>query len=180
MSSENQAAAGQEDSQKNPGQGTSELTSSHQTKLEVHHRDQYRCLCCRKSFDGDDAPQLDGDHIVPQGSGGATLHSNLASLCRSCHEAKHEEEKIAPTIAFTSSGNMTDEEFRWYRHFWNEILPALTEVAIGHRVEPLVGLRDQGYWDGRHIPMGAVRMCDKRLKNRDDASYSTMEEHRYR
>lgn len=180
MSSENQPAVDQENSRRGPSKGASELTNSYQTKLEVHYRDQYRCLCCRRSFDKDGAEHLDGDHIVPQGSGGATLHANLASLCRDCHEAKHEDDEIAPTIEFTSTGNMTDEEFRWYRHFCNEILPALTEVAIGHRVEPLVGLRDQSYWDGWHIPMGAIRMCDERLSDRDDANYSTMEEHRYR
>ncbi|MFB9812734.1 hypothetical protein [Haloarcula sebkhae] len=37
---------------------------------------------------------------------------------------------------------MSDSEFRWFRHFWDEIFPALTEAAIGQRVEPLVNIDD--------------------------------------
>jgi hypothetical protein len=179
MSADNQKPVDQEDQPAESSQENQELTSTHQTKLEVHNRDRHQCLNCRKSIK-DDISRLDADHIVPEGSGGAGLHRNLATLCRDCHEAKHDEDAIAPTIRFTSTGDMDDEEFRWYRHFWNEVLPALAEAAVGHRVEPLLGLDDHSMWDGRHIPMGAVRFCDESLSERDDVEYSPMNKHRYR
>lgn len=162
-----------------PEQAERDLTSTYQTKLEVHYRDQYKCLNCGKSLE-EEPDRAEADHRVPKGSGGASLHRNFGTLCPPCHEAKHDEEKIAPTIRFTSTGNMNDEEFRWYRHFWSEVLPALTQAAVNHRTEVLVNLDDNPMWDGRYIPLGAIRYCDEQLKKRDDIEYSPMMGHRYR
>lgn len=116
-----------------------ELTSTHQTKLEVHYRDRYQCLNCGEPLD-EDPGQADVDHRVPKGSGGADLHRNLGTLCKDCHLAKHNDDVIAPTIRFTSTGDMSDKEFRWYRHFWNEVLPALMQAAVGHKAEVLINI----------------------------------------
>jgi hypothetical protein len=75
---------------------------------------------------------------------------------------------------------MDDEEFRWYRHFWKEILPALTQAAVDHRTQVLTNVGDHSMWDGRHIPLGAIRYCDERLSERDDVEYSPMMIHKYR
>jgi hypothetical protein len=179
MSADDQQPADQQDQPAESDHAEQDLTSTYQTKLEVHYRDQYECLNCRKWLE-DDPNQAEADHRVPKGSGGASLHKNFGTLCDPCHEAKHEEDAIAPTIRFTSTGDMSDEEFRWYRHFWNEVLPALMQAAVNHRAEVLVGLDNSSVWDGRHIPLGAVRYCDKRLSDRDDIQYSPMMEHRYR
>lgn len=170
-----QANPGHDSGSEGPDSGLPDLHSAYQTKLEVHVRDRHQCLCCRRSFT-DDVDRLDADHVVPEGSGGSSLHKNLATLCRDCHEAKTEDDKIAPTIRFTSSGDMSDEEFGYYRHFWDQILPALTEAALGHRVEPLFGLRDQKMRECWHIPLGDVLFCDERLRARDDVTYSAVPE----
>jgi hypothetical protein len=155
-----------------------ELNYTHKTKLEVHQRDRKRCRNCRKTFTKD-LSQLDADHTVPQGAGGASFHSNLTSLCRVCHEAKHGEREIAPTIRFMSTGDMSDDEFRWFRHFWDEILPALTEEAIGHRIEPLTDIDERTSWQARHIPMGAVRLCDEKMAEKKGIEYAPMKLHHY-
>lgn len=179
MSADDNQPADQENQPSEPSQGSRDLTKSLQTKLEIHYRDQYKCLNCRELLE-EEPDRADADHRVPKGSGGASLHRNLGTLCDLCHKAKHNDGVIAPTIRFTSTGNMRDEEFRWYRHFWNEILPALTEAAVDHRTEVLVNLDDSSMWDGRHIPLGAIRYCDERLNDRDDVEYSPMMDHRYR
>ena len=50
----------------------------------VLFRDSYRCANCN----ADDRP-LDAHHIVPVGSGGSNLMSNLKTLCRECHALIH-------------------------------------------------------------------------------------------
>jgi hypothetical protein len=166
----------------NPENSTSEaddgLRDAYQTKLEAHRRDGYQCLNCRATFD-EEPSQLDADHIVQQGAGGSSLHGNIASLCRDCHEAKHGEREIAPTIRFMSTGDMSDDEFRWFRHFWDEIFPALTEAAVGQRVEPLVNIDDNTPWQGRHIPMGTVRYFEERLAEQDDVEYAALGIHHF-
>jgi len=155
-----------------------QMSSTYQTKLQVHERDRYKCLCCGEVFDGKPS-KLDADHIVPKGAGGSNLHTNIGSLCRKCHEAKHGEREIAPTIRFMSTGDMSDKEFRWFRHFWDEIFPALTQIAVNHRIEPLVDIDDSTPWQGRHIPMGFVRFCDRTFADRDDINYASREAHNY-
>ena len=50
----------------------------------VLFRDGYHCANCN----ADDKP-LDAHHIVPAGSGGSNLMSNLKTLCRECHMLIH-------------------------------------------------------------------------------------------
>lgn len=173
MSTDNPQPSDQENSS---DETDAELSDTYQTKLEAHQRDGYRCLNCRETFE-ERVSQLDADHIVPRGAGGSSLHRNIGSLCRKCHEAKHGEREIAPTIRFMSTGDMTDKEFRWFRHFWDEILPALAEAAIGQRIEPLTDIDDSTPWQGRHIPIGVARFCDDELADRDDVDYAPQGAH---
>jgi 5-methylcytosine-specific restriction endonuclease McrA len=43
-------------------------------------RDGYRCRLCNKQIN------LSVDHIIKRSQGGADTHSNLRTLCASCHD----------------------------------------------------------------------------------------------
>lgn len=94
-------------------------------KEAVHERDRHHCGNCGRSFATED---LDVDHTVPRGNGGSERFSNLGSLCRRCHDAKHGQ-GLAPTARFASTGDMSGAEFDWFTHFVKEILPALARQA---------------------------------------------------
>lgn len=104
-------------------------------KEAVHERDRHLCGNCGRSYSTD---ELDVDHNVQRGNGGSERFSNLSSLCRRCHDAKHGN-GLAPTARFASTGDMTTAEFRWFEHFVKEILPALVR-QVGVRLEPKFNL----------------------------------------
>lgn len=122
----------------------------------IFARDRDRCLNCRAS--AETVVTLDPDHGVPRGAGGADRMSNLNTLCRRCHEAKHGE-GIAPTAQFESSGAMTDREFIWFKHFVDEMIPAMAQAA-GGRVTPKFGLDNGTVW---YIPVGDLIHLDGQL-----------------
>lgn len=151
------------------GEQPSEINSldqPYQNKRAVHERDQRQCICCRKTYD--DIGDLDVHHIVPKGKGGPNTIRNKGSLCRRCHEAIHGERDHAPTIRWKSTGDMSDDEFGLYRHFWSEQLPALSSIALDHRLTPKIGLARAPYtaW---HIPTGELRRLDEILATMDVA-----------
>lgn len=147
--------------------------SIYQTKLAVHERDRYACTACGSTFD--DPEQLDLDHIVPRGSGGSNRISNLHSLCRPCHRAKHEEDVIAPTIRFMSTGDMGEVEFAWFKHFVKEQIPALTRVVVEPEADTLFNLKNDDAW---HIPIGDIRRIDQHLSNMD-SQYPSLRAHKF-
>lgn len=154
-------------------QQSSEAKPAYQMKLAVHERDQYRCLNCRETFD--DPSELHMHHIVPRGNAGSTTHTNAASLCDRCHKPIHEGEGFAPTIRWQSTGDMEQKDFIWFRHFWKEMLPALSEAAVADsRIEPYFDDPNRPYkaW---HIPLGDVRRLDEILTGRSDVKYSSMQ-----
>lgn len=51
-------------------------------------RDRHRCVECG-------SPAVEVDHIVPRSRGGTDDLSNLRSMCRPCHKAKSEAERLA-------------------------------------------------------------------------------------
>jgi hypothetical protein len=55
---------------------------------EVKDRDGYSCRNCGASSNSDDV-ELEVHHIVPNNIGGTHYKSNLATLCRKCHNAAH-------------------------------------------------------------------------------------------
>lgn len=83
----------------------------------VRVRDRDRCVNCRASGS---SITLDVHHIVPRGQGGSDRMSNLALLCRRCHDAAHGKRK-APTVDFRSTGKMRDGEFALYLQFFEEV-----------------------------------------------------------
>lgn len=159
------------------GQKRDAYNISHQSKLATHERDQHKCLTCREEFE--DPSHLDVDHITPRGAGGGDIMSNQASLCRRCHEAKHGERDHAPTIRWTTTGDMPQKDFRWYRAFWNDILPVLTELAVDHRVKPMRDLSNEIPYQARHIPLGDVRRLDELLAKCDDTRYNGFKAYRF-
>lgn len=122
----------------------------------IFARDRDRCLNCRASEQT--VTTLDADHGVPRGAGGADRMSNLSTLCRRCHKAKHGE-GIAPSIQLQSTGKMTDREFGWFKHFIDEMIPAMSQVA-GGRVNPKYNLDDAKVW---YLPIGDVIHLDSQL-----------------
>jgi hypothetical protein len=130
----------------------------------VFARDRDRCLNCRASKE---AIMLDVDHGVPRGAGGADRISNQNSYCRRCHDAKHEK-CIAPSVQLQSTGQMTDREFGWFKHFVDEMIPAMSQAA-GGRVIPKFNLDDENIW---YLPIGDVIHLDEQLA--DDGSIEYM------
>lgn len=155
---------------------TQKNSSHYQAKLAVHERDRNQCLNCREGFD--DLSHLDVDHKIPRGRGGANTLTNLSSLCRRCHEAKHGERSHAPTVRFKSTGDMKDKDFRWFRQLWKQQFPALTETILNEPIEPKFNLSDAPYraW---HIPLGDLRRLDEVLAKRDDLEYAPLGAHNY-
>lgn len=150
---------------------------AYQSKLAIHERDRYTCVCCRESFD--DPSHLDADHNVPRGVGGADTIRNQSSLCRRCHEAKEGEREHAPTIRWMSTGDMIEKDFRWYRHFWDDMFPAITELALDYRLKPMRDLSDKSPYQARHIPLGDVRRISELLNDSKDVRYNGLMAHHY-
>ena len=161
----------------NDGRSSRPPSTEYQAKLAVHERDRYICINCRESFD--DGSHLDVDHVIARGDGGSNTLRNKASECRRCHEAKHSERDHAPTIRFASTGDMIDQDFTWFRHFWTSILPAMSEAAAGHRVTPVFDIADSAGYRAWHIPLGDVRRLDEILADMDDIGYTPMGVHHY-
>jgi hypothetical protein len=88
-----------------------------ETREAVFERDRGECVNC-----GASAPDetLDVHHIVPRGRGGSDRLSNLALLCRQCHDAAHDE-ATAPTVQFSSTGNMSTDSFKTFLRFFSEL-----------------------------------------------------------
>ena len=62
----------------------SKLTPS--LRYDILKRDGFRCRLCGRSANS--GVELEVDHIVPLSKGGATIHSNLQTLCRDCNRGK--------------------------------------------------------------------------------------------
>ncbi len=147
----------------------SKYSTTYQSKLAVHERDRYRCIGCRESFE--DISDLDVDHIIARGIGGANTIRNKATECRRCHEAKHGEREHAPTVRFMSTGNMIDKDFRWFRHLWGQLFPAVSELALNYRIEPKFNIAGARAW---HIPLGDLRRLDEVLTEMDGIEYDAL------
>ncbi|QKG94096.1 HNH endonuclease [Halorubrum salinarum] len=137
----------------------------------VFARDQQRCTCCLGRTG--DVQTLDPDHNVPRGAGGSDRLSNLSTLCRRCHEAKHGD-GIAPTVRLESTGEMTDVEFWWFKHLLKEMIPALAE-DFNVRLQPKFGLEDDKVW---YLPLGDIRLLDKQLLE-SDVEYQSLQAEQY-
>lgn len=146
--------------------------ANYQEKLAVHERDRYRCIGCRERFQ--EPSDVDVDHVIPVGKGGANTVRNKATECRRCHEAKHGERDHAPTVRFMSTGDMIDKDFRWFRHWWKQQLPALSEVALNHRIQPVFNIADSTPYQAWHISLGDLRRLDELLSKRDDIEYASL------
>lgn len=134
-------------------------------------RDQHRCQNCLRKFD--DIP-IDPDHVVPRGAGGSNRLSNIRTLCRHCHNAKHGE-GVAPTVEIASSGEMTDEEFIWFKQFLTQMVPAMAQ-SYDVRLKPLFGLDDTDRW---YLPLGDLRLLDQQLLNGECAEYASFQPEQY-
>jgi hypothetical protein len=84
-----------------------------ETREAVVERDRGQCQNCKISV----GESGDVHHIVPRGVGGATVMSNLVLLCRTCHDAIHDDETTAPTVHIKSTGYMSSECFSNFLRF---------------------------------------------------------------
>lgn len=140
--------------------GTRENYTSRK-KRAVHERDRNSCVCCGRSASV--VEKLDLDYAVPRGVGGSESFSNLLTLCRQCHDAKHGE-GLAPTVEMASTGRMEPIEFDYFTQFMNEMLPALAEIS-GVDLDPKFNLDGREAW---HLPLGDLRRLDKVLSEELD------------
>lgn len=143
-------------------------TTWHDLKKALFTRDQHRCVNC---YSTTDTVTLDADHGVPRGVGGSERLSNLNTLCRRCHKAKHGD-GIAPTVQLESTGEMTDREFLWFKHLLKEMMPAMAR-ELNVRLAPKFGLNNEKVW---YIPLGDLRLLDKQLTEADSQYTSTRPE----
>ena len=95
-----------------------------------------RCENCLAS--GSEA-QLEVHHVVPVGSGGSHLRSNLKILCHQCHKSVHKEDEMARVIEFFTGWKIPDEDFEVFRNYLKS-----------------VEMRPHG-GDGFYIPIGEIR-----------------------
>lgn len=137
----------------------------------VFDRDRNRCSNCLQTVDN--GSTLDPDHNVPRGAGGSHRLSNLTSLCRRCHDAKHGD-GVAPTIQWTSTGGMTPTEFCLYKHFSKEMIPAMAR-QVNIYTDACFALGDDEAW---HLPLGDVRRLDQQLTEYDQ-EYTSLQAHEY-
>lgn len=56
-------------------------------RFRIFDRDDYRCLACGRSPEGDDVV-LHVDHIIPRSKGGSDGDDNLQTLCAECNLGK--------------------------------------------------------------------------------------------
>lgn len=132
-------------------------------------RDREICVNCKRPKG--EAELLDMDHSVPRGRGGSEAMSNLNTLCRECHDAKHGN-GIAPTIEMQSTGRMTASEFLRFEHFMKQILPALARTHAVN-VVPKFNLDGRQAW---HIPLGDIQRLDQSVANSsDDLGYLSLQ-----
>lgn len=183
MSTDNERPTEEKSADEQEPDGSSEsrlgrkYSTTYQTKVAVHERDRRTCICCRESFK--DISELDVDHILAEGKGGPNTVRNKGSLCRRCHEAKHGERDHAPTIRCMSTGDMCEKDFRLYRHFWNQQLPAMSEIVLDHRVKPKFDLADEAPYRAWHVPVGEVRRLDEVLADIDEVTYAPLRAEHY-
>jgi hypothetical protein len=78
-----------------------------------------------------------------------------------------------------STGDMINKDFRWFVHLWKEIIPALTEAATGHRVEPKHRLDEESPHQPWHIPLGDLRRLDEILGDMEEIDYAPKGAHHY-
>jgi len=95
--------------------------------------------------------------------------SNLNTLCRDCHEAKHGN-GIAPSVQMKSTGGMSEREFIWFKQFINEMVPAMADV-VGAKITPKFNLDGQDEW---YIPIGDAAALDKQLA-KSDVRYTSLD-----
>ncbi|WP_077067745.1 HNH endonuclease [Haloarcula rubripromontorii] len=138
----------------------SNLTEFSELRDVVLKRDNYQCTNCGKPQVL--AQSLDIDHIVPRGVGGSERISNLHTLCRQCHDAK-DNDAAATSVEWMSTGMMDHYEFQWFKHFMNEMFPALSR-QIGVRVSPKFGIKETEVW---RTSVGGLYAMDGRLSNID-------------
>jgi hypothetical protein len=143
-----------------------DLPQKARRKRAVRARDRDICTNCRRPETVVDI--LDVDHNVPRGAGGSELLSNNSTLCRRCHEAKHGD-GLAPTVEIQSTGAMTDYEFKLFRQFVDQVVPALAR-QVDVALVPEFDLDDCDAW---HIPVGDVLLLDEELRDVDDEYAST-------
>ncbi|WP_209309429.1 HNH endonuclease [Haloarcula amylovorans] len=137
------------------------LTEFSEARDIVLKRDGHKCTNCGKPQAL--AESLDIDHIVSRGAGGSERISNLHTLCRQCHDAKHED-ATATSIEWMSTGMMDDYEFQWFRQFMNEIFPALAR-QVGVRISPYFGINSTEVW---RTSIGDISRLDQRLSDIDN------------
>jgi Restriction endonuclease len=84
---------------------------------QIIERDRGKCGNCSTSV----GQSGDVHHIVPRGKGGSDKLSNLRLLCRQCHDAIHDDDVMAPTVEFQSTGQMSTDSFNMFLQFFEEL-----------------------------------------------------------
>jgi hypothetical protein len=78
-----------------------------------------------------------------------------------------------------STGDMNDTEWARYRHFWDEMFPALVEAATGLQIQVLRDIDDTTPWQARHLPLGYHRLIEDILTDRDEIDFAPLGAHHY-
>lgn len=58
-------------------------------RRQVYQNDGYACQCCNAKGGRNGDTELHADHIIPVSRNGTNEYSNLRTLCRMCHQARH-------------------------------------------------------------------------------------------
>ncbi|MXV61603.1 HNH endonuclease [Natronorubrum sp. JWXQ-INN-674] len=66
-------------------------------RRQVYARDDHQCQNCRRRGGPYGDVELHAHHIVPKSRGGVHRLENLVTVCKSCHDAVHSRNAVAPT-----------------------------------------------------------------------------------
>ncbi|MFH5802402.1 HNH endonuclease [Haladaptatus sp. CMAA 1911] len=67
-------------------------------RKRVYKRDDYTCQNCGRKGGPRGDHELHAHHSVPKSKGGTHKMTNLTTMCKGCHEAIHQKNKLAPTF----------------------------------------------------------------------------------
>ena len=70
---------------------------------------------------------------------------------------------------------MDEGEFIWFKHFMNEMIPALTRAVMQPQVDAYFDLGGDHAW---HIPEGDIRRLNRILAEIDD-EYRSLQAHEF-
>jgi len=82
-------------------------------RRRVYERDGYTCQSCGSQGGKAGNTELHAHHIIPISRGGSNKLSNLTTLCKECHNQKHDHDISSPSRKGRSQSNSTSSGIKY-------------------------------------------------------------------